>query len=152
MPELPDIAILADALDVALGGRPLTGSKIAQSLVLRGTPAELTAFEGQTLLDVTRRGKFLVLRFERDRMIFNPMLTGRLGVVTAGEKAWGQWAAMFEFGAAVGKARRHKWPAANAALVAAARPGRRTALSRRDPDGQDLPDAGGRRAAGGRVG
>ncbi len=117
MPELPDVAILADALDVALGGRPLTGSKIAQSLVLRGTPAELAALEGQTLLDVSRRGKFLVFRFERDRMIFNPMLTGRLGVVTAGEKAWGQWAALFEFGAATGKARRHKWPSATAAWL-----------------------------------
>ena len=113
MPELPDVAILADALDVVLAGRPLTGSKIAQSLVLRGTPAELAAFEGQALLDVTRRGKFLVFRFERDRMVFNPMLTGRLGVVTAGEKAWPQWAAMFEFGAAVAKARRRPagaWP------------------------------------------
>lgn len=117
MPELPDVAILADALDVALGGRPLTGSKIAQPLVLRGTPAELAAFEGQTLLDIMRRGKFLVFRFERDKMIFNPMLTGRLGVVAAGEKAWSQWAAMFEFGPAVGKARRHKWPATSAAWL-----------------------------------
>jgi formamidopyrimidine-DNA glycosylase len=117
VPELPDIAILADALDPVLSGRPLTGSKIAQSLVLRGTPAELLAFEGQTLLDVTRRGKFLVFRFERDRMIFNPMLTGRLGVATAGEKAWPQWAAMFEFGAATSVPRRRKagaWPAAKA--------------------------------------
>ncbi|HUP83683.1 MAG TPA: DNA-formamidopyrimidine glycosylase family protein, partial [Candidatus Limnocylindria bacterium] len=96
MPELPDVAILADALDVVLAGRSLTGSKIAQTLVLRGTPAELAAFEGQRLLDVTRRGKFLVFRFERDRIVFNPMLTGRLGVVRAGEKAWPQWAAMFE--------------------------------------------------------
>ena len=117
MPELPDVAILADALDVVLAGRPLTGSKVAQTLVLRGTPAELAALEGQTLLDITRRGKFLVLRFERDRIIFNPMLTGRLGVVTAGEKAWSQWAALFEFGAASGKARRHAWPAAKAAWL-----------------------------------
>lgn len=117
MPELPDVAILADALDFVLSGRPLTGSKIAQTLVLRGTPAELGGFEGQTLLDVTRRGKFLVFRFERDRMIFNPMLTGRLGVATAGEKAWGQWAAMFEFGATTAPPRRRKagsWPPAKA--------------------------------------
>jgi formamidopyrimidine-DNA glycosylase len=117
VPELPDVAILADALDVVLAGRPLTGSKVAQTLVLRGTPAELAAFEGQTLLDVSRRGKFLVFRFERDRIVFNPMLTGRLGVVTAGEKAWPQWAAMFEFGAATGKARPHSWPAAKAAWL-----------------------------------
>lgn len=114
MPELPDVAILADALGVALTGRPLTGSKVTQTLVLRGTPAELAAFAGQTLLGITRRGKFLVFRFERDRMIFNPMLTGRLGVVTAGAKAWPQWAAMFEFGAAAGKTRRHAWPSAKA--------------------------------------
>jgi formamidopyrimidine-DNA glycosylase len=117
VPELPDIAILADALDVVLAGRPLTGSKITQTLVLRGTPSELTPFEGQTLLYVSRRGKFLVFRFERDRMIFNPMLTGRLGVVTAGERAWPQSAAMFEFGAATGKPRRHAWPAAKAAWL-----------------------------------
>ena len=117
MPELPDVAILADALDVLLSGRPLIGSKIAQSLVLRGTPAELAAFEGQTLLDIKRRGKFLVFQFERDRMVFNPMLTGRLGVATAGEKAWPQWAAMFEFGAATAPPRRRKagaWPPAKA--------------------------------------
>ena len=116
VPELPDLAILADALDVALTGRPLTGSKIAQTLVLRGTPAELAAFEGQTLLDIKRRGKFLVFRFERDRIIINLMLTGRLGVVTAGDKAWPQWAAMFEFGPAVGgqASRPGKWPRADA--------------------------------------
>jgi formamidopyrimidine-DNA glycosylase len=117
MPELPDVAILADALDLVLSGRTLTGSKIPQTLVLRGTPAELAAFEGQTLLDVTRRGKFLVFRFQRDKMIFNPMLTGRLGAVTAGEKAWGQWAAMFEFGAATTAPRRRRagaWPPAKA--------------------------------------
>jgi formamidopyrimidine-DNA glycosylase len=119
VPELPDLAILADALDVALSGRSLTGSKVAQTLVVRGTPAELAAFEGQSLLDIRRRGKFLVFRFERDRMIFNPMLTGRLGVVTAGEKAWPQWAAMFEFGPAAraAKARRGRWPPADAAWL-----------------------------------
>ncbi|MEP7361255.1 MAG: DNA-formamidopyrimidine glycosylase family protein [Chloroflexota bacterium] len=120
MPELPDVATLADALDLVLAGRPLTGSKVAQPLVLRGTPGELVGLEGQTLLDVTRRGKFLVFRFESDRIVFNPMLTGRLGVVTAGEKAWGQWAALFEFGAADAKPRRRKagtWPAAPAAWL-----------------------------------
>jgi hypothetical protein len=53
-----------------------------------------------------------VFRFERDRMIFNLMLTGRLGVVTAGEKAWPQWAAMFEFAAdaAAGPAAKRRAP------------------------------------------
>ena len=41
---------------------------------------------------------------------------------------------------------RHAWPG-DADWLPAARPWRRDALPRRDPDGQDLPDAGGRAAA-----
>lgn len=104
MPELPDLAILADALDTALSGRPFAGGTTPQSLVLRGTPAELGAFEGQALLEVVRRGKFLVFRFERDRLVFNPMLTGRLGLAPAGAKAWPRAAALFTFGPAVSEA------------------------------------------------
>ncbi len=49
------------------------------------------------------------------------MLTGRLGVVPAGAKAWPQWAAMFEFGpmAADRPARGHKWPGPRAAWLPA---------------------------------
>ena len=98
MPELPDLAILADALDEALAGRPMVGSKIKESLVLRGTAAELETLEGQLLTSIRRRGKFLVFQFERDRIVFNPMLTGRLGLAVAGAKPWPQWAAAFFFG------------------------------------------------------
>jgi formamidopyrimidine-DNA glycosylase len=98
VPELPDLAIVSDALDTALSGRSLKGGRTPQSLVLRGTPDELAAFTGQQLIEVARRGKFLVFTFGRDRMIFNPMLTGRLGLAAAGSKAWSQAAAIFEFG------------------------------------------------------
>ncbi|HEY5489454.1 MAG TPA: DNA-formamidopyrimidine glycosylase family protein, partial [Candidatus Limnocylindrales bacterium] len=98
MPELPDLSILADALDEALAGRPMVGSKVKESLVLRGTAAELEALEGQLLTSIRRRGKFLVFQFERERIVFNPMLTGRLGLAVAGSKAWPQWAAAFFFG------------------------------------------------------
>ena len=138
MPELPDLAILADALDTALSGRPFSGGRTPQSLVLRGTPAELTAFEGQPLRDVRRRGKFLVFTYARDRMIFNPMLTGRLGVAAAGAKAWPQAAALFSFGPATVEAdsiagRSHAlpdWPGATANWL----PGRDTAVELRYRD------------------
>ncbi|MFL5478218.1 MAG: DNA-formamidopyrimidine glycosylase family protein [Gemmatimonadaceae bacterium] len=121
MPELPDVAILADALDEALVGRRMAGAKVPQTLVLRGTPAELAAFDGQLLRSVSRRGKFLVFEFERDRIVFNPMLTGRLGLAVAGAKQWPQWAAAFHFDAADERERakvlaarpaglRHPWP------------------------------------------
>jgi formamidopyrimidine-DNA glycosylase len=100
VPELPDIAILADALDTALVGRQLLGVALPQSLVMRGTPAELAAFSDQRLIDVTRRGKFLVFRFERDRIVFNPMLTGRLGLALPGDKKWPNFVAAFSLSGA----------------------------------------------------
>jgi formamidopyrimidine-DNA glycosylase len=98
VPELPDLAILADALDAGLVGRPLTGATTPQSLVLRGTPAELAGYDGQLLTAVSRRGKFLVFDFARDRIVVNAMLTGRLGFAEPKSKAWPGTAAVFTFG------------------------------------------------------
>jgi formamidopyrimidine-DNA glycosylase len=78
MPELPDLAILADAFHAALAGRPVLAVEALGPLTVRGTPHEMGAFVGQTLLRFHRRGKFLWLDFERDRIAINAMLTGRL--------------------------------------------------------------------------
>lgn len=86
MPELPDLAILADALHAGLVGRAVTGADVAQPLVMRGTTPELAALTGQTLRAVRRRGKFLTFDLERDRIVINPMLTGRLGMAAPGSK------------------------------------------------------------------
>ena len=102
MPELPDLAILADALDAALAGRPLEGATTPQSLVVRGTPAELAAMTGQRLIEVRRRGKFLLLPLERDSIVINAMLTGRLGLAEPGSKAFAQTAAVLTFGPRAG--------------------------------------------------
>ena len=100
MPELPDLAVLAEAFDAALVGRPLASTTVAESLVVRGTPAELEALRGQRLGSVARRGKFLVFQFERDRVVANPMLTGRLGLASGTEKAWRGTAVVLELGPA----------------------------------------------------
>lgn len=93
MPELPDLAVLSDAFEAALVGRRLAVASVQQPLVVRGTPAELAALEGQRLEAVSRRGKFLTLAFERGRVVVNPMLTGRLGLARQSDKAWpsGAW-------------------------------------------------------------
>jgi formamidopyrimidine-DNA glycosylase len=80
VPELPDIAILTDAFQAALVGRPVLRSEAAETLVLRGTPGEQDALGGQVLESVSRRGKFIVLQLDRDRIVVNAMLTGRLGL------------------------------------------------------------------------
>jgi len=98
VPELPDLAVLADALHAGLAGRGFQSGETPQSLVLRGTPAELEALEGQALLAVGRRGKFLTFQLERDRIVINPMLTGRLGLAAPGARPLPQTAAVLTFG------------------------------------------------------
>jgi formamidopyrimidine-DNA glycosylase len=78
MPELPDLAIVADAFHAAMAGRRVTATEAVGPVTVRGTPKELAAFTGQRLERFHRRGKFLWLEFDRDRIAINAMLTGRL--------------------------------------------------------------------------
>jgi formamidopyrimidine-DNA glycosylase len=86
MPELPDLDVLADAFHAALAGRPVLGAAVPQPLVVRGTGVELAALPGQRLRRVEQRGKFLLLTMDRDRIVVNPMLTGRLGIAAPGTR------------------------------------------------------------------
>ena len=52
-----------------------------------GTPAELEALAGQDVVRIARVGKFLDLDLDRDRVVVNPMLTGRFQLAAQGEKA-----------------------------------------------------------------
>ncbi len=80
MPELPDLAVLSDAFHVALAGRQLRSVRVLAPLTARATPAELEALVGQRLLAVGRRGKFLRFELERDEIVVNLMLSGRLAL------------------------------------------------------------------------
>ena len=77
MPELPDLAIVAEAFHAALAGRSITAARAPGPLAVRGTPAELDALVGQDLRSIRRRGKLLIVELSRDRVVVNPMLTGR---------------------------------------------------------------------------
>jgi formamidopyrimidine-DNA glycosylase len=83
MPELPDLAILADAFHAGLIGRSVLAVEAPGPLTVRGTPGEMNGFVGQRLERFYRRGKFLWLEFERDRIAINAMLTGRLQLAGA---------------------------------------------------------------------
>ncbi len=77
MPELPDLAVVVEAFHAALAGRPIVRAEAPAPLAVRGTPTELEALVGQRLEAVRRRGKFVVLELDRDRVVINAMLTGR---------------------------------------------------------------------------
>lgn len=98
MPELPDLAIVADAFHAALAGRPITAASAPGPLAVRGTPAELDALVGQQLASIRRRGKLLIVDLERDRIVVNPMLTGRLQLTAPGTPLPTKTAVILGFG------------------------------------------------------
>lgn len=105
MPELPDLDVVADALHAALSGRPIVAARAVSPLVVRGTPAELHALAGQHVRRIARIGKLLDIALDRDRVVINPMLTGRLQLaVDGGVKAPAGLAVVLAFGARSGGA------------------------------------------------
>jgi len=103
VPELPDLAIVAEAFRAALAGRPVQSAAAPAPLAVRGTPAELEALVGQRLLDIRRRGKYLLLDFDRDAVVFSPMLTGRFQLAAPAEKHPTKTAVVLGFGARDGR-------------------------------------------------
>ena len=98
MPELPDLTVVAEAFHAALVGRSVVSAEAPGPLAVRGTPAELQALVGQRVTGIQRRGKFLLLDFTRDRVIVNPMLTGRFQLAAPDVKDPSSTAVILGFG------------------------------------------------------
>jgi formamidopyrimidine-DNA glycosylase len=82
MPELPDLTVVAEQLAARAAGKTVAEATAPTPILLRATPADLDALKGLQLGQARRRGKFLVLPFERDAqpaklLAANPMLAGR---------------------------------------------------------------------------
>ena len=98
MPELPDLAIVADAFHAALAGRSIERAEAPAPLAVRGTPAELAGLVGQRLEAVRRRGKFILFELARDRIAVNAMLTGRFQLAAAADRRPASTAVVLAFG------------------------------------------------------
>ncbi len=99
MPELPDLTIVAEAFHAALVGRPISTAVALAPLAVRGTPTELGALVGRRVEAVSQRGKFLLVDLDHDRIVFNPMLTGRFQLAAPGERLPTKTALVLGFGA-----------------------------------------------------
>jgi formamidopyrimidine-DNA glycosylase len=91
VPELPDLTIVAEELTARAAGRTVTEATAPTPILLRATPAKLESLTGSVLGPTTRRGKFLILRFERDGEPFrvlaaNAMLAGRFWLLDRAER------------------------------------------------------------------
>jgi formamidopyrimidine-DNA glycosylase len=98
VPELPDLAVVTDALHAALSGRSIERAESPAPLAIRGTPAELQALVGQRVERVRRRGKFILFELDRDRIAINAMLTGRLQLAVPADKRPANTAVVLAFG------------------------------------------------------
>ena len=98
MPELPDLTVVAEALHAALAGREVSSAEAPGPLAVRGTPSELQALVGQRVVRIARRGKFLLVDLERDRVVVNPMLTGRFQLALPDVKDPSSTAVILGFG------------------------------------------------------
>jgi formamidopyrimidine-DNA glycosylase len=98
VPELPDLTIVSEALHAALTGRPIEAAMAPGPLAVRGTPAELGELAGQAVERIQRRGKFLIVELSRDRIVVNPMLTGRFQLATPATKRPSKTAFVLTFG------------------------------------------------------
>ncbi|MGH2455222.1 MAG: Fpg/Nei family DNA glycosylase [Candidatus Limnocylindria bacterium] len=89
MPELPDLTVVAEQLAARLTGRRVLEATAPAPILVRSTPAELAALSGSVVGSASRRGKFLLLPFERDGradrvLAANPMLAGRFWLLDDG--------------------------------------------------------------------
>ncbi|MFB3905912.1 MAG: bifunctional DNA-formamidopyrimidine glycosylase/DNA-(apurinic or apyrimidinic site) lyase [Acidobacteriota bacterium] len=80
MPELPEVETIRRGLEPHLVGMTVrslivTDQKVLDRSAQRG---KLSSLEGQRIDTVTRRGKYLVLGFERHYLIFHLGMTGQL--------------------------------------------------------------------------
>lgn len=91
MPELPDLTVVAEELERRVAGRTVLEATAPTPILVRATPNELAGLKSTTLGVARRRGKFLLLPFERDGEVHrllaaNPMLAGRFWLTAPKER------------------------------------------------------------------
>lgn len=85
MPELPEVEVTRRALVQTLRGRKVTGAILRTTRLREPVPADLPDWlAGVTLREVARRGKYLLLAFERGHLLVHLGMSGSLRLVLPG--------------------------------------------------------------------
>ncbi len=91
MPELPDIAAYLSALEPRVVGQPLDKIRLRSISLLRTVEPSLASFEGDTVREVRRVGKRIVLGFAAERfLVVHLMIAGRFRWRPVGAKLPGK--------------------------------------------------------------
>ena len=87
MPELPDVVVYIEALKRHIAGQRLDHVNLLSPFVLRSVEPPIASLEGQTVADVRRIGKRIVLAFEHSLfLVIHLMIAGRLRWREPGKK------------------------------------------------------------------
>ena len=87
MPELPDVVVYIEALKRHIVGQPLTRLHLLSPFVLRSVDPPIDAIAGQTVADVRRVGKRIVLVFPGELfLVLHLLIAGRLRWRAPGQK------------------------------------------------------------------
>ncbi|MEP6942983.1 MAG: DNA-formamidopyrimidine glycosylase family protein [Betaproteobacteria bacterium] len=99
MPELPDVVVYVESLQVRIVGHRLERVRIVNPFVLRTALPPLVEAEGRVVLSVRRLGKRIVLALEHDyAVVLHLMIAGRLRWMERDAKPPGRITlAVFEF-------------------------------------------------------
>jgi formamidopyrimidine-DNA glycosylase len=87
LPELPDVVVYIEALSSRVAGRRLEGIRLLSPFVLRSVDPPIDAVRGETVRNVRRIGKRIVLEFDHDLLlVVHLMIAGRLRWREPGQK------------------------------------------------------------------
>jgi formamidopyrimidine-DNA glycosylase len=87
MPELPDVVVYIEALKRHIAGQRLDHVTLLSPFVLRSVEPPIASLDGQTVGDVRRVGKRIVLAFEHSLfLVIHLMIAGRLRWREPGKK------------------------------------------------------------------
>jgi formamidopyrimidine-DNA glycosylase len=80
MPELPDLQVICEFLAPRLNGRCVAAVEVRRPIVVRNLLGQAVQdLEGSRVLEVRRRGKFLLIFLDEGvSIVMNPMLAGRI--------------------------------------------------------------------------
>jgi formamidopyrimidine-DNA glycosylase len=79
VPELPEVEIIRQGLEARLPGRQVVGVEaLAARVFLSPVEALVGRLPGQRCTGVTRRGKYLIVWFERDALLIHLGMTGQV--------------------------------------------------------------------------
>jgi formamidopyrimidine-DNA glycosylase len=87
LPELPDIVLYVEALRTRIVGHRLEQLHLISPFVLRTVDPPIESLTGQTVLDIQRSGKRIIIRFGDDLfLVLHLMIAGRLRWRDPGQK------------------------------------------------------------------